>query len=55
MVEYGNNRLEWPEWLKFLVADRKRERRQDFVIQRHEVSFSSLGIDVADGPEVGNH
>ena len=30
MVEYGKNRAEWPDWLTFMVADMKRERRQDF-------------------------
>ena len=55
MVEYGKNRAEWPDWLTFMVADMKRERRQDFAVQRHEVRFSSLGLDVSNGPEISSH
>jgi hypothetical protein len=44
LAEYGNNRSEYPEWLKFMIADMKRERRQEFKIQQHEITFSELGI-----------
>jgi len=44
MAEYGNNRSEWPDWLKFMIADMKRERRQEYRIDQHEISFTDLGI-----------
>jgi len=44
MAEYGNNRSEWPDWLKFMIADMKRERRQDIKVSQHEISFTDLGI-----------
>ncbi len=43
-AEYGLDRTEWPEWLRFLVADMKRERRQDALIEQSEISFIDLGI-----------
>ena len=43
-AEYGLDRTEWPEWLRFLVADMKRERRQDALIEKYEISFIDLGI-----------
>ena len=55
MLEYGKNREEWPDWLVFMVADMKRERRQDFAYQRNEITFSDLGLDVTDGPEISAH
>ncbi len=55
LVDYGSNSAEWPEWLTFLVADKKRELNRRTVISRHEVSFSDLGLDIADGPEIGAH
>lgn len=44
MVEYGKNRAEWPDWLTFMVADMKRERRQQAVIADREIPFSELDI-----------
>mgnify|MGYP003612360394 FL=1 len=44
MAEYGKDRSEWPDWLKFMVADMKRERRQEYTIDQHEISFTDLGI-----------
>ena len=44
LKEYGYNRSEYPEWLVFMIADMKRERRQEFNIKQHEVTFSELGI-----------
>lgn len=42
--EYGINRSAWPEWLVFMVADMKRERRQQATIEEREIPFSELGI-----------
>ncbi len=42
--EYGTNRSEYPEWLVFMIADLKRERRQEFIIGQNEITFSELGI-----------
>lgn len=42
--EYGTDRSEYPEWLKFMIADLKRERRQEFRVKQHEVTFSEFGI-----------
>jgi len=44
MAEYGKDRSEWPDWLKFMVADMRRERRQDIKVSQHEISFTDLGI-----------
>jgi len=44
MAEYGKDRSEWPDWLKFMIADMKRERRQEYTIDQHEISFTDLGI-----------
>jgi hypothetical protein len=43
-AEYGLDRSKWEQWLVFLVADLKRERRQAEVVGRHEVSFTDIGI-----------
>lgn len=43
-AEYGDDRTEWPDWLRFMVADLKRERRADALIECNEVSFTDLGI-----------
>ena len=42
--EYGTDRSSWPEWLVFMVADLKREYRQQRIIDEHEIPFSKLGI-----------
>jgi len=41
---YGADRAEWPEWLKFLVNDRKRELRQEARIDKREITFTDLGV-----------
>ncbi len=43
-AEYGTDRSAWPEWLVFMVADMKRERRQQAVIADREIPFSELDI-----------
>ena len=43
-AEYGADRSSWPEWLVFMVADLKREYRQQRIIDEHEIPFSKLGI-----------
>jgi len=43
-AEYGTDRSGWPEWLVFMVADLKREYRQQRIIDEHEIPFSQLGI-----------
>jgi len=55
LEDYGSNSSEWPEWLKFLVADIHRERDRQCVVSRYEIPFSDLGLDVADGPEISSH
>lgn len=44
-ADYGSNRSMWPEWLIFMVADIKREIRQEKIIDANEVTFTDLGID----------
>lgn len=44
LAEYGTDRSLYPDWLKFMIADMKRERRQEFRIKQHEVTFSELGL-----------
>lgn len=41
---YGANRSEWPEWLKFLVNDMRKELRRERRIDEHEISFTDLGV-----------
>ena len=55
--EYGLDRSKWPEWLVFMVADIKHEFEQDKAIRSNEVTFTGLGLHVADGPEfsLNNH
>ena len=55
LSEYGKDSKNWPEWLVFLVADTQRQRYQRTIIDKHEVYFSELGFDVADGPEISLH
>lgn len=55
LSEYGKDRTEWPEWLVFLVADTQRLRYQRTVILQHEITFSDIGFDIADGPEIRSH
>jgi len=43
-AEYGTDRSGWPEWLVFMVADLKREYRQQRIIDEREIPFSELGI-----------
>ena len=43
-AEYGLDRSKWDDWLIFMVADLKRERRQQAVIDKREIPFSELGI-----------
>lgn len=43
-AEYGLDRSKWPEWLVFLVADMKRELRDEQIIDQHEITFTDLGI-----------
>jgi hypothetical protein len=45
LEEYGADSGNWPEWLVFMVADLKRERRQDRITRDREVTFSELGIE----------
>lgn len=40
--EYGTNRSEWPDWLKFLISDMKREAYQEKQIDKHEITFTDL-------------
>jgi len=42
--EYGLDRSMWPAWLIFMVADIKREMRQDKIVDAREFSFTDLGI-----------
>jgi len=44
LQEYGRNKSQYPEWLKFLIADTNREIRQERRINQHEVSFTDLGM-----------
>ncbi len=53
--EYGVDRTKWPEWLAFMVSDIERERRQNINAEQKEITFSDLGIDIADGPEISLH
>ena len=53
--EYGSNSTEWPEWLRFIVADLHRERDRRVVVSRHEVNFSDLGLHISDGPEINGY
>ena len=41
---YGAHRAEWPEWLKFLVNDIKRELRREKEFDKHEITFTDLGV-----------
>jgi len=53
--EYGVDRTKWPEWLAFMVSDIERERRQNINAEQKEITFSDLGIDIADGSEISLH
>ena len=44
LAEYGADRSKWDEWLVFMVADLKREYRQQRTIDEREIPFSELGI-----------
>lgn len=44
MNEYGRDKSQYPEWLKFLIADNNRERRQERRINQHEISFTDMGL-----------
>jgi len=48
LQQYGTNRDEYPDWLKFFIADLKRERREEAIIDRQEITFADLGIDIND-------
>lgn len=39
---YGVNCSVWPEWLRFLVADLKREHRSEISHSIHDVHYSEL-------------
>lgn len=41
-AEFGTNRKEWPEWLKFLEADNKRE--YDAARNSHEIDDCDIEI-----------
>jgi hypothetical protein len=41
-VEYGYDRSMWPAWLVYMVADIKREMRQDNIIDVREISTTDL-------------
>ncbi len=43
-AEYGTDRSKWDDWLVFMVADLKREYRQQQIIDDREIPFSKLGI-----------
>lgn len=42
--EYGRDKSQYPEWLKFLIADTNREVRQERRISQREISFTDLGL-----------
>ena len=42
--EYGLDRVRWPDWLAFMVADIKREIRQDELCGEREITFTDLDI-----------
>lgn len=42
--EYGRDKTQYPEWLKFLIADNNREMRQERRINQHEISFTDMGL-----------
>ena len=44
LAEYGADRSKWDDWLVFMVADLKREYRQQAIIDEREIPFSELGI-----------
>ena len=44
LAEYGADRSKWDDWLVFIVADLKREYRQQAIIDEREIPFSELGI-----------
>jgi hypothetical protein len=44
LAKYGKDRTEWPEWLIFMVADLKHERRQERIARDKEMTFSELGF-----------
>lgn len=44
LQEYGRDKSQYPEWLKFLIADTNRERRQERRISQREISFTDLGL-----------
>ena len=41
---YGENRAEWPEWLKFMVNDLEREYTADKRTDKYEITFTDLGV-----------
>lgn len=55
LSEYGKDRETWPEWLVFLVADTQKEKYQKIKILQNEVTFSDLGLHIADGPEISSY
>lgn len=44
LAEYGADRSKWDDWLVFMVANLKREYRQQAIIDEREIPFSELGI-----------
>lgn len=44
LAEYGADRSKWDDWLVFMVADLKREYRQQAIIDERKIPFSELGI-----------
>ena len=47
--KYGRRVAEWPEWVRYLVNQSRRERRANKKINKHEISMS----DLAEQPETG--
>lgn len=43
---YGNRAGDWPEWLRYLVNQSRRERRANERINKYEVSMSDLEEDI---------
>ena len=44
LKEYGADRAKWPDWLKFLINDMQKELRLERQIDKHEITFTDLGV-----------
>ena len=42
---YGATRAEWPEWLVFLLNDKKREEMAERNLNKREICFTDMAMD----------